>query len=333
MLALAAQSHAVATAAPSLPCRSTGQGNCTFFVSSSSPHASDDNAGTDPAKPLATLSGAITGGPGGLRGGDLVLLKRGDVWEVEPKGISLPGCSATTTSECPSHCVCHVATTLPSIHESAASTPARVVIGAYGDAADARPSLHGKLEVGSAVLRGVDIDGVTFESLEVWGAEAGITLSYTQRSGRYTAGLSIRDCDFHDIQWADFAPPGKPGNITVIYAHGNAIELRNPAADDCQTPGAPCPTPVVVGLEITNSIFERVDMAFSTRVARCGLPQGVREGVATEGTRIHGNLFLNCSFNTVMVDGAKNYSLQHNVFLRGQPRVVFGYGNHPRSFL
>jgi hypothetical protein len=305
-----------------LPCRGavTGIGtttNCTFYVSSSSPHASDANSGTDASRPLATLGGVMTGGAAGLLPGDRVLLRRGDEWDVGPDGVTLTGCTAPSLAGCPSHCVCTVD---PAVLGAGSSPAAPVLIGAYGDAAAHRPLLRGVLAPGSHVLGGVNLQQIQIVSVGFTAAENGVSLRFTDRQGRYT-GASFRDCDFHDIQWANFT-----SNITVIYGGGNAIQLDYPFADDCQVPGAPCPTPLLADLEISNCIFERVDMAFASRVARTGLPLGVRDGVSTHNAKIHSNLFVNCSFNTVMVDGATQMSVQHNVFLRGQPRMLFGYG-------
>ena len=46
-------------------------------------------------------------------------------------------------------------------------------------------------------------------------------------------------------------------------------------------------------------------MAFTSRVARVGLAEGVRMGVSTIGTLMEGNLFTQCSFNV------PTYSREH----------------------
>lgn len=180
--------------------------------------------------------------------------------------------------------------------------------------------LRGTATVGSALLTLINGQGLTISGLAFEHAENGLALVYTEAGGVFN-GVTVQDCDFHDIQWANFT-----SNITIIYEGGNAIRLVNSNAERCNGTATPCQTPLLENLLLANCIFERVDMAFTSRVARCGLPAGVRSGVRTTGAQVHGNLFSNCSFNTVMVDAAERFSIQHNVFLRGQPRILFGYG-------
>eukprot|EP01043_Picozoa_sp_COSAG02_P111788 COSAG02_NODE_47957_length_337_cov_1.029412_1_plen_89_part_10 len=68
-----------------------------------------------------------------------------------------------------------------------------------------------------------------------------------------------------------------------------------------------------------HNLFERVDMAFTSRLARVGLPTGSRTGVSTISARVEGNLFTQCSFNVVMIDASVGFSLQDNVFL---PKLI-----------
>lgn len=99
---------APATTRPPPPCRLAHKA-CTFFVSNSSPNASDANSGTNPSAPLATIGAAVLAGPmAGLQPGDSLLLHRGDVWQLDHEGVVLPGCVANTTdySDYPSSCIC-----------------------------------------------------------------------------------------------------------------------------------------------------------------------------------------------------------------------------------
>jgi hypothetical protein len=142
----------------------------------------------------------------------------------------------------------------------------------------------------------VRIEGIAFA-----GAENGLELEYTALNTTF-ANVSVLDCHFHEIRWNNFT-----SNITVIYGGGNAIRIVNSHSF------AGGPQPVLENLVVRNNIFANVDMAFSTRTARCGLPEGYRAGVATRNARVEGNLFTNCSFNVVLIDDAVGFSVQHNV--------------------
>jgi hypothetical protein len=104
-----------------------------------------------------------------------------------------------------------------------------------------------------------------------------LQLEYTQLNATFD-NVQITDCHFHEIRWFNLS------NITVIYGGGNAIRLVNTHS----FANSSDPQPVVQGLEVRNNIFHNVDMAFSTRTARCGLPEGYRAGVATKNARIEG---------------------------------------------
>ena len=287
--------------------------NRTLFVSSTT--GSDSNSGASETAALASVQKAVSR----LQPGDTMLLRRGDAWTVE-KTLEVGG---TGSNE---------------------SWAGGITIGAFGPAAE-RPLLTGTAAtaatVGSELLRCVDVQGIRISGISFANTENALNLIYTQPGGQYT-NVTIEDCHFRDIAWANFShrATGFEGDIEWIYGGGNAVRLVNSGRESCLPPEHPCDPPTLSGLAIKNNLFERVDMAFTSRVARVGLAEGARMGVSTVGTLMEGNLFTQCSFNVVMIDAAVGFTLQRNVFLRniptglewgsrpvplGRPRL-FGYG-------
>lgn len=273
-----------------------------LYVSNST--GSDMNSGLSTTEPLGSMEKAIAM----LQSGDTLLLKRGDGWTIT-SALHLGGVDSLTT---------------PS---------SGVTIAAYGPAAE-RPLLSGTAAtaatIGSGLLRATNLQGLRVEGISFARAENALSLIYTKSGGIY-ANVSILDCHFRDVAWANFthrAALGEEGNIRSVYGGGNAIQLQNAHREECLPPQHPCAPPTLQNLAIMHNLFERVDMAFTSRLARVGLPAGSRMGVSTEATRVEGNLFTQCSFNVVMIDAAVGFSLQHNVFLRNKP-VGLEHGSRP----
>jgi hypothetical protein len=293
------QLAALAFLAAALPVASRSAG--TVFVSSTT--GSDNNSGASATEALASVAKAVAG----LRPGDAVLLRRGDSWTVEQTLVVGGG-------------------------DSNVSWAAGVTIGAFGVAAE-RPLLTGTSAtaaiVGSELLRCVDVQALRISGISFARTENALNLVYTQPGERY-ANVTIQDCHFRDIAWANFShrATGYEGDISQVYGGGNAVRLVNSGRESCLPPAHPCSPPTLSGLTITNNLFERVDMAFTSRVARVGLAEGVRMGVSTVGTLIEGNLFTACSFNVVMIDAAVGFTLQNNVFLRNTP-IGLEWGSRP----
>jgi hypothetical protein len=264
----------------------------TVFVSSSD--GSDARGAGAESSPMASVEKAVAS----LAPGDAMLLKRGDFWTVTaPSGLQLNGSKTAPASG--------------------------IFIGAYGPPHE-RPLLTGSAgsaaTAGSRLLTATDMQGLRIEGIAFALVENALNLVYTAPGGQY-ANVSVVDCHFRDVVWANFShrAAGSEGDIKEIYGGGNAIRLVNANRESCQPPAAPCVPPTLSNLSIANNLFERTDMAFTSRLARVGLPEGARMGVSTVGATLQGNLFTRCSFNVVMIDAATGFSLQHNVFLRNKP--------------
>ena len=296
----------LAASLPSLGGRSSavrvsGSPARTVFVSSTT--GSDSNSGENETAALASVQKAVAG----LRPGDTMLLRRGDAWTVETR-LEINGTDS------------HV------------SWAAGVTIAAFGPAAE-RPLLTGTAAtaatVGSELLRCVDVQAMHISGISFALTENALNLVFTEPGVQYS-NVTIDDCHFRDIAWANFShrATGFEGDITYIYGGGNAVRLVNSGRESCLPPEHPCDPPTLHGLVIKNNLFERVDMAFTSREARVGLAEGARMGVSTVGTLLDGNLFTQCSFNIVMIDAAVGFTLQHNVFLRNTP-VGLEWGSRP----
>lgn len=275
----------------------------TLYASNSTGNDTQ-NSGTSIERPLGSVEKAFAS----LQPGDTLLLRRGDSWTVS-SALLLGGTDSRTTPT------------------------AGITIAAYGQPAE-RPLLTGTAgtasTVGSQLLHATDLQGLHIEGISFALAENALSLEYSEAGGRY-ANVSIVDCHFRDIAWANFshrAGLGMEGNIKTVYGGGNAIRLVNAKREQCQPPAEPCQPPTLSGLQILHNLFVRVDMAFTSRLARVGLPEGSRMGVSTVGARVESNLFTQCSFNVVMIDGAVGFSLQHNVFLRNKPAGL-EHGSRP----
>ena len=137
---------------------------------------------------------------------------------------------------------------------------AGVTIGAFGPAAE-RPLLTGTAAsaatVGSELLRCVDVQALRISGISFALTENALNLVYTQPGGQY-ANVTIQDCHFREIMWANFShrATGFEGDITTVYGGGNAVRLVNSGRESCLPPRHLCDPPTLSGLTIKNSLFE-----------------------------------------------------------------------------
>lgn len=276
------------------------RGGHKLHVSSSK--GNDSNDGLSEARPKKTLQAALSGMRSGK--GDWLLLKKGDVWELDGSAPAFDW------------------------RISGASPDAPALLGSYGPAGTARPRIRTKGNHGFQVQGGrgapptlqfVALVGVAFD--------AGPRDPATQNPNGVqlrlpTNGLLIEDCEFVGF-CNGLAIQERGGRITDVKVRRNAIHECY-AGDKTHAQGIYCRS--IDGLLIEENVIDHG--GWSEKVADASPPDIFKHDVYVQAdctdVIVRGNILANASSHGVQVrtGGICN----DNLFVRNAIAVLMGGG-------